>query len=67
VTLEALRALYKPEHVPTKVADPGMTYQVPAEVLSNVLCPLPRASALGPSGWSYEHIQAAATALVRGV
>jgi hypothetical protein len=48
VTLEALRALYKPEHVPTKVADPGMTYQVPAEVLRNVLCALPFAQSLRP-------------------
>jgi hypothetical protein len=65
-TFEALRDLHPQEAAPPAAADPGLAYQVSAAGLQHVLCTLPRGSAAGLSGWTYEHIRTAATASAHG-
>jgi hypothetical protein len=60
--IEVLRAL-NPTAAPPEVPEftaPAVT--VTAEILSDVLQALPKGSAPGPSGWTYEHVKAAAQA-----
>jgi hypothetical protein len=65
-TFEALCNLHPQEAAPPAAADPGLAYQVHAAGLQRVLCTLPRGSAAGLSGWTYEHMRNAATASANG-
>ena len=58
-TLAALRDLHPAAAPPTVPATTAAPVTVTLEMLRNVLKALPRGSAPGPSGWTYEHIKAA--------
>ena len=55
----ALRELHPHEAPPTVPATTSAAPAVTADVLTEVLRALPKGSAAGPSGWTYEHIAAA--------
>jgi hypothetical protein len=57
-TLRALHPQEPPPPVPTSDKLPAAITQ---EILADVLKALPQRSAAGPSGWTYEHIKAAAS------
>jgi len=55
----ALRALHPHEDLPNVPAITVAAPAITADILTEVLRALPRGSAAGPSGWTYEHIAAA--------
>ncbi len=59
--LEQLRALHPAEALPALPPQTVPAVVVTADDLNAVLRRLPAGSAPGPSGWTYEHIRAAAT------
>ena len=54
-----LRALHPPSAPPPPLATDTPAARVTADTLRTVLKRLPRGSAAGPSGWTYEHVRAA--------
>jgi hypothetical protein len=57
--LEALRALHPAAEPPPVPVTSAMPVTVSQDMLVEVLHELPKGSAPGPSGWTYEHIRAA--------
>jgi Reverse transcriptase (RNA-dependent DNA polymerase) len=58
-TVAALRALHPDEPAPALRAPPVAPAVVTAAILKQVLMAIPRGSAAGLSGWTYEHVRAA--------
>ena len=61
-TVETLRALHPTAPPPAVPASTTAAVTVTLDILSDVLQALPKGSAPGPSGWTYEHIKAATQA-----
>ena len=58
-TVELLRALHPAAPPPQVPAPTAAAVVITDEIFSDVLHALPKGSAPGPSGWTYEHIKAA--------
>jgi hypothetical protein len=56
-----LRALYPQEPPPPVPTSDELPAAITQKILADVLKALPQGSAAGPSGWTYEHINAATT------